>query len=754
MINTIYPSLIKNLLVLSLFVFMAAYSYGQDLTNYVNPFIGTSNFGTTNPGAVVPQGMVSVVPFNVTGSASNKYDKDARWWSAPYAYENTFFTGYSHVNLSGVGCPDLGVILLMPTMGNLTADIKEYGSQMSRQKASPGYYSCFLDKYNILTEVSATKRTAVSRFTYPGGQANILIDLGNGLTNESGGYIRVLNNREVEGWRMTGNFCYQGNSERPVYFFARINTPAKEFGVWKKMPELKVEGNWSASNNSFKYYRNYSDPMAGDSIGAWFSFDVKSDELIQVQIGISYVSIENARHNLNAEQPGFDFDKVKQNAENEWETTLSKIIVEGGTDDEKTTFYTALYHMNLHPNIINDVNGEYPLMESAGTGNIKSGNRYTVFSLWDTYRNYHPFMSLVYPDIQTDMVNSMVSMYKESGWLPKWELNSRETFTMNGDPAFPVIADTYLRGLTGFDVEAAYHAMIKSATTPEKDNKIRTSNDFYLTHGYLPLLEPFDNSVSVALEYYIADWNLGQLAKALGKTDDYLRFNAQSLKYVNYFDSEQFKLFRPKLADGSFLSPFDPLQGKNFEPVHGFHEGTAWNYAFCVQHDIPGLIRLMGGKQKFMKTLQTVFSDSLYDMTNEPDIHYPYLYNYLKGEEWRAQKEVSQLIKSWFKNSPDGLPGNDDCGTMSAWVAFSMMGLYPVCPGDMNFALVKPVFNKITIHLDERYYSGKQFDISINQPKGSDKAIKKIMLNGKNNNSFFVSHHAITAGGKLEVITE
>ena len=749
-----HPKLYCTWIGLCFSMLFSANVQAQQLTGFVNPFIGTSNFGATHPGAVVPQGMVSVSPFNVTGSENNTFDKDARWWSTPYTYENNFFTGYSHVNLSGVGCPDLGVILLMPTTGNIKANIKEYGSEMSQQKASPGYYSCVLNKYNILTEVSATKRSAISRFTYPAGKANILIDLGNGLTNESGAYIRVLNNHEVEGWRMTGNFCYQGNSERPVFFVARVNKPAIESGVWKKMPDLKAEKDWSAYNNSFKYYKNYTEPMAGDSIGAWFSFEVKNDEAILIQIGISYVSIENARLNLNTEQPDFDFNKVRNNAEIAWENTLSKITVEGGTRDEKTLFYTALYHMNLHPNILNDVNGEYPLMESSGIGTIRKGNRYTVFSLWDTYRNYHPFMSLVYPEIQTDLVNSMVSMYRESGWLPKWELNSRETFTMNGDPAFPVIADTYLRGLTDFEVDEAYAAMIKSATTPEKDNKIRKSNDFYLNHGYVPLLEQFDNSVSVALEYYMADWNLAQLAKALGKTDDYRRFNTQSRQYVNYFDHKQYKMIRPKLADGSFLEPFNPLQGKNFEPVPGFHEGTAWNYAFCVQHDIQGLIRLMGGNQKFSKTLQTVFTDSLFDMTNEPDIHYPYLFNYIKGEEWKAQREVSHLITTWFKNSPDGLPGNDDCGTMSAWLAFSMMGLYPVCPGDMNFAIVKPVFNKITIHPDEKYYRGKSFEIRLKQSEGSHKPIKKVIFNGKALHSFFIQHQAIVNGGILEIIND
>ncbi len=740
---------------LSFWLILCAYAvHSQDVIDYVNPFIGTTNFGATNPGAVVPQGMVSVVPFNVTGSAINKYDKDARWWSAPYSYDNKYFTGYSHVNLSGVGCPDLGVILLMPTCEKPTADLKEYGSVMSEQKALPGYYSCRLDKYNITTEVTATKRTGLSRFTFQKGKANILIDLGNGLTNETGAYIQVVNNKEIVGWRMTGTFCYQGNSERPVYFVARFSKPAKELSVWKKMPAMQAEKAWSATDNSFKFYKNYKSPIAGDSIGACFSFETEDNEQIMVQIGVSYVSIDNARENLNAEFTNFDFNKTVENAQKEWRQALSKIQVEGGTLDQKTKFYTSLYHINIHPNIINDVNGQYPMMESHKTGQLPNGqNRYTVFSLWDTYRNFHQFMSLVYPDLQLDMIRSMIDMYKESGWLPKWELNSTETFTMSGDPAVIVIADTYLRGLRDFDIKTAYEAMIKSATTAQKDNKIRNNHDFYIDNGYMPLLSKYDNSVSEALEYYIADWNLGQLAKEIGRMEDFTKFNKRSMQYVKYFDSKGYKILRPKLANGKFLDAFDPMQGKNFEPVAGFHEGTAWNYAFCVQHDIQSYMQLMGGKGQFYKVLNRVFADSLFDMTNEPDMHYPYLFNYIKGKEWRTQQELDFLMDRYFKNSPDGLPGNDDCGTMSAWLAFSMMGFYPICPGDMNFAISKPVFDKVTIHLNPKYYSGKTFTI-IKNSKGKASKINKMRLNNKLYKKYFINNKYVTNGGVMEIVCD
>ena len=735
------------------FCFETVTGISQKRVDHVNPFIGSANFGTTNPGAIVPNGMASVVPFNVTGSDRNRWDKDKRWWSTPYSRDNEYFTGYSHVNLSGVGCPDLGVILLMPATGTLTADLKKYRSVMSGQEASPGYYSCKLDKYNILTEATATQRVGVSRFTFPEGTSHLLIDLGNGLTNESGGVVRVVNSTEIEGWRTVGNFCYGGRTERLVYFVARFSKAATRHGVWKKMPRLNAESAWVDTNGDFRYYDNSMEQVAGDSVGAYMTYETVEGEEVIVKIGISYVSMENARENLETEMPDNDFDRAVERASDAWEEVLSRVEVSGGTEDQKSMFYTALYHCNIHPNVFHDVNGEYPLMESGGKGQLSSGeSRYTTFSLWDTYRNVHPLLSLIYPDKQLSMVRSILGMYRESGWLPKWELNGKETYTMNGDPVFPVLADTYLRGLTDFDIDLAYEAMYKHATTAGHQNKIRPNQDFYLKNGYMPLLEEFDNSVSVALEYYLAEWNLGQLALKLDKKKDYRRFYNQSLNYKLYFDAKEYGTFRPRLPDGSFYASFDPLQGENFEPVPGFHEGTAWQYTFGAPHDIRNLIKLMGGEKKFVEKLQKVFDEGLFDMANEPDIHYPYLFNYVKGEEWRAQKETRKLIDEYFRNTPDGLPGNDDCGTMSAWLAFTMMGLYPVCPGDMDFAIAQPVFDKVVIHLDSRYYPGEATVSIVRKTSDSDKSINKILWNGDPLPNFFIDHHELVKGGTLEII--
>ena len=579
-------------------------------TDYVNPFIGTTNFGTTNPGAVCPNGMMSVVPFNVMGSEDNKYDKDARWWSTPYEYHNCFFTGYSHVNLSGVGCPELGSLLLMPTTGELSVDYKEYGSRYKDEQASPGYYSNFLTRYNVKTEVTATPRTGVARFTFPAGQSHVLLNLGEGLTNESGAFLRRTGECEFEGMKLLGTFCYNPQAVFPIYFVMRVNKQPAASGYWKKQrPMTGVEAEWDPDNGRYKLYTGYGKELAGDDIGAYLTFHTEEGEQVEVQMGVSFVSIENARLNLDTEQQGKNFSQVLEEARRRWNDDLSRILVEGGTEEQKTVFYTALYHTLIHPNILQDVNGEYPAMESDKILTTK-GDRYTVFSLWDTYRNVHQLLTLVYPERQLQMVRSMLDMYREHGWLPKWELYGRETLTMEGDPSIPVIVDTWLKGLRDFDIELAYEAMRKGATLPGAENLLRPDNDDYVSLGYVPLREQYDNSVSHALEYYIADNALSRIAAALGKKEDARLFHERSLGYKHYYCKE-YGTFRPILPNGEFYAPFDPRQGENFEPNPGFHEGCAWNYTFYVPHDVKGLARLMGGKKPFVDKLQRVFDLSL-----------------------------------------------------------------------------------------------------------------------------------------------
>lgn len=718
------------------------------VTEYVNPFIGTTNYGTTNPGALCPNGMMSVTPFNVMGSGLNRYDKDRRWWSTPYCHDNRYMTGFSHVNLSGVGCPEAGLALTMPTAGSLQVDYHIYGSEYHDETARPGYYGCELTAYGIKAEASATTRTSIERYTFRQGQGNILVNFGEGLTNETGAWIRKVSPTEIEGMRLAGTFCYNSQAVFPVYFAIRINKLPSESGFWKKQPLMEgVEGAWTEDDGTYKIYKKYGREIAGNDIGYWFSFQTQEGEQVELQMGVSFVSCANAWKNLDAEQtrlePGIsNFTKISDEASARWEADLSRIRVEGGSRRDKEVFYSALYHTLIHPSILNDVNGEYPLMESDGVGKVSQGQtRYSVFSLWDTYRNLHQLMTLVYPERQLDMVRSMVDMYKEWGWMPKWELFGRETFTMEGDPAIPVITDTWLKGLCDFDIHAAYEAFVKSATTPGKDNRMRPDIDPYLEKGYVPLslysADPSgDNSVSHALEYYIADHSLSLLAEDLGKKEDAERFRMQSLQYRKYYCPE-YGTLRPITSEGVFLFPFNPRQGENFEPVPGFHEGSAWNYTFYVPHDVLGLASLMGGRKAFVNKLQKVFDEGLYDPANEPDIAYPYLFSYFKGEEWRTQKLVSELLDKHYTTRPDGIPGNDDAGTMSAWAVFSMMGFYPDCPGTPSYTLTTPRFDRVEIG-----------DGLIITREGEGNLIRSVTLGGKRT-GYRVSHSDLLSGARL-----
>lgn len=721
--------------------------------DYVDPFIGTTNFSVCNPGAVRPHGLMSVVPFNVMGSDLNVYDKDGRWWSAPYEYSNKYFTGFAHVTLSGVGCPEMGSLLTIPTAGNLEVDYHKYGSEYRNEQATPGYYTNELTKYGIKCEVTATPRTAIERYTFKKGQGNILLNLGDALSNECGAMVRRVSDTEIEGFRILGTFCYNSHATFPMYFVMRVSKAPKTSGFWKKQPHLgKAEDAWEQYVGKYKLYENRTRDMAGNEIGYYMTYDCNEGEQIEVQIGVSFVSIANARLNLNTEQPTADFEQVRRDARQAWASTLNCITVEGGTEAQRRTFYTALYHTQIHPNILQDVNGEYPKMESTEVMTTK-GNRYTIFSLWDTYRNLTQLQTLLFPSKQLDMARSMIDMYKEWGWMPKWELYGRETWTMEGDPSIPIFTDLYLKGFRELDYQTAYEAFTKSATLPSKDNKQRPDNDPYMERGYIPLYYfaadmSGDNSVSHALEYYVADNALSNLAAAMGKKADAKLYRQRSLGYRHYYSKEAGTL-RPINKDGSFLSPFNPEDGANFSNCPGFHEGSAWNYTFYVPHDVKGLAKLMGGDKAFVNKLQKVFDNNLYDPANEPDIAYPYLFSRFSGEEWRTQKEVTRLLEKYYKDTPDGIPGNDDCGTMSAWAIFSMIGMYPDCPGEPYYTLTTPVFDKVTLHLDKKYYPEGDIVIEANRTKAGQNLIGSMQLGGKKLNNYRISHNDLIKGRHL-----
>ena len=742
---------------------LALISVLASLTGYVNPFIGTTNFGACNPGAVVPNGMMSVSPFNVMGSELNTWDKDSRWWSTPYVYENKFFTGFTHVNLSGVGCPETGSLLTMPTAGPLQVDYHAYGSEYTDERPEPGYYGVRLTGGDILAEAATTLRTSIERYTFHAGQGNILLNLGEGLTNESGAWVRRISDTEVEGMRLAGTFCYNSQAVFPMYFVMRVSKAPSKAGFWKMQRPMTAEAAWDPDAGKYKIYDNYRREIAGDQIGCWFRYeDLAEGEQVLVQMGVSFVSCENARQNLDAEQQSFDFEAVRSAAHQAWESDLGRIRVTGGTEKQKEVFYTALYHALIHPSVLDDVNGEYPLMENPGTGRVEAGHhRYSVFSLWDTYRNVHQLLTLVWPERQTDMVRSMIDMYREWGWMPKWELFGRETFTMEGDPAICVITDTWLKGLKDFDIRTAYEAFRKSADTPGAQNKMRPDADPYNEKGYIPVgwfAGDFsgDNSVSHALEYYVADAALASLAEHLGlissnleEADAYRtdarKYRARSLGYKNYYSKESGTL-RPIGKDGAFITPFDPKDGADFSNAVGFHEGSAWNYTFAVPHDVEGYARLMGGNKAYVQKLQKVFDEGLFDPANEPDINYPYFFSRFKGEAWRTQKLVSEILEKYFTTEPDGIPGNDDTGTMSAWAVFSMMGFYPDCPGEPYYTLTTPAFDKVEIMLDPSVHGTDRLVLS----KTAGKQIRSMKLGGKALKDYRISHGALLRGGTLE----
>lgn len=746
---------LKYMAVAALLACGALNASAKDNVEYVDPFIGTTNFSICNPGAIRPHGLMSVVPFNVMGSDLNVQDKDKRWWSACYEYNNKYFTGFAHVTLSGVGCPEMGTLLTMPTSGELCVDYRSYGSEYKNETARPGYYSTELTKYGIKCEVASTLRSSIERYTFPKGKGNLLFNLGNGLTNEVGASLRRVSDTEFEGTRLLGTFCYNPQAVFPMYFVVRVNKKPAAYGMWKKQPAFgNAQAQWDSDQGKYKLYPGYGRDMAGNDIGYYMSYDCAEDEQVEVQVGVSFVSIANARENLNAEQKGFEFEKVVKEGHDEWARTLDRITVEGGTEDQRRVFYTALYHTQIHPTVLQDVNGEYPKMESNENGKT-AGNRYTVYSLWDTYRNLSQLETLLYPDKQVDMINSMIDMYREWGWMPKWELFSRETWTMEGDPAIPYITDAYMRGLRGFDINEAYKAFRTSATTEGKNNRMRPDIDPYIERGYVPMGYyaadmSGDNSVSHALEYYLADNALSILAAELGHKADAKLFRHRALGYKHYYSKESGTL-RPITMDGKFLSPFNPEDGYDFTNAPGFHEGSAWNYTFYAPHDVPGMAKLMGGQRKFCDKLQMVFDKGLYDPANEPDIAYAYLFSYFKGDEWRTQKTVNDLLAKYYTARPDGIPGNDDTGTMSAWAIFSMMGLYPDNPGDPSYTLTTPVFDKVTLHLDPKFYPQGDITIETDRTSPSQLYIKSMTLGGKKLNGYRITHKQLIDGKTLRM---
>lgn len=693
-------------------------------SDYVNTFIGTGGHGHTYPGATMPFGMVQLSP-----------DTRLEGWDGcgGYHYDDNYIYGFSHTHLNGTGVPDLCDILFMPTTGetrwNNGSDGKPgYGSHFkhSSENSEPGYYKVFLDDYAITAELTATTRVGMHCYTFPAGnQSNILVDLFHrDEVLESS--IKVISDTQVEGLRRSRSWA----QNQYVYFVAEFSKPFLSYEIAvdnKTQPGIK-----SADNKK--------------NIKAIFHFSTTKGEKIYVKVGISVVNERGAGLNLNTEIPDWDFEKVRSDAKTTWNKELSKIEVEGGTDAQKTIFYTALYHTMVNPNTYMDVDGFYRGRDLK-VHRDKSITNYTVFSLWDTYRAFHPLMTIIDQKRTLDYIKTFLTQFDQGGLLPVWELDANETFCMIGYHSVPVIVHAYLKGIKGFDTEKALTAMRKSATR-EGNIGLKALDQ----NGYIST-EDESESVSKTLEYAYDDWCIAQFAKSIGKNDEYKYFVKRGQNYKNMFDASTG--FMRARSNGGWFNPFDP-----FEVNFNYTEANSWQNSFSAVQDMTGFIQLLGGKQNLAKKLDQLFSASSktsgrdqsditgligqYAHGNEPSHHIAYLYPFA-GQPWKTQKLVHQVMSTLYRNNPDGLTGNEDCGQMSAWAVMSAMGFYQVTPGTDEYVIGTPWFSKVTINLE----NGKKFVIKAKNISANNFYIQSAKLNGKNYNTSFLKHTDIMNGGEL-----
>ena len=722
-----------------------------DFAGYVNPFLGTDDHGHTFPGAALPGGLVQLGP-----------DTDiSGWdWCSGYHYSDNSVMGFSHLHRSGMGAGDWGDVLLMPTTGNLKVEPgnKEkpgdgYRSRFSHKEedASPGYYAVTLKDYGIKVQLTLTERVGFHRYTFPKSDAShILIDLNHGIGDHcTGAEIKIVNNSEIEGHRASKGFVKNQN----VYFCARFSKPFNSFGTW--------------DNGKIKAG---SKDESGTQIGAFTNYITTEKETVEIKVGISYTSIAQARLNLETEIPKWNFDQVRENAKMKWNKALAKIEVGMDQGDAESfgkqkleTFYTALYHSLLFPATFSDVDGKYMGLDNQ-VHTAKGFTYRSDFSLWDTFRAEMPLLTLVDPERSNDVINTMIAQYEQGGWLPTpQQFGNSYTNDMIGDHPVNVILDAYQKGIRNFNLEKAYEAVRKNAMeTPPSDNRSRgrVGLEYYLKYGYIPY-DKLKESVSRTMEYSYNDWCVAQLAKALGKSEDYQMFMKRAENYKNVFDKST-GFARPKSSDGKWLTPFDPRFIGNGNNRH-YTEANAWEYTWFVPHDVQGLINLEGGRELFIKKLDSLFTISSfipgtvsdatgligqYAQGNEPGHHTIYLYDYA-GAPWKTQYRIRNVMDSLYTSGPAGLCGNEDMGQMSAWYVLSAMGFYPVAPGQNIYSIGSPEFSKVTIHLDKAFHNTKEFVIEARNNSRQNKYIQSATINGKPLNKPWFDHAEIKNGGTL-----
>lgn len=720
----------RSFILLSLFVLLMASCIKtttnaiqeERLTNFVDPFIGTGFHGHTYPGASYPFGQIQLSPDNGTQG----------WdWCSGYHYSDSVVAGFSHLHLSGTGIGDLADISFLPVTGEVTlqegeqnADfVKRYAGKYTHadESAQPGYYAVTLKNNGVKAEFTVTERAGLHRYSFPKeGEHNLLINLGFAI-NWDKPYQTTLN--IADSTLVTGSRLSKGwAADQHVYFAARFSQPISASQI------ANVGGE-------------------GRTVGI-LKFQ---DQQVMVKVGISSVSVENALANLDSSLPGWDFEATQKAASDAWEKELARIRIESTDSIQKTIFYTSLYHTMVAPALFSDSNGEFKGVKG-DKQKAEGYNRYTVFSLWDTYRALHPLFTLTQQARVNDMVKSMLDNYKQTGILPVWELEGNETFCMVGNHSIPVIAEAILKGIGDFDHQLAFEAM-KATSMNDRDGM-----GLYDKLGYMPA-DKIQQSVAKSLEVAIDDWCVAAVAQKLGKTEDAAYFAKRAESFKAYFDKET-GFMRGKLSNGQWTTPFDPA----FSNHHGsdYTEGNGWQYLWLVPQNVNGLIELLGGKEPFADKLEQLFNveegvkgeEASNDITgligayahgNEPGHHTTFLFNYA-GRAWRTQELNRKIQTEMYTNTPEGICGNEDCGQMSAWYVFSAMGFYPVNPSDLTYQLGSPLVQQARIEVSP----GKFFTVKAPLASVTNKYIREVKLNGQKLDRTFITHQEIMDGGTLE----
>lgn len=700
---------------------------GADYLRYVDPYIGSGGHGHVFVGASVPLGMVQVGPQNI----HKGWD-----WCSGYHYSDSVLIGFSHTHLSGTGCADLGDVLLMPYVGdvrtargeqdNIEGTCSTYYSHKNEEVA-PGYYSLLMDN-GVRAELTATDRVAIHRYTYPEGTPRLLVNIKEGNGDRAfATALKRVDEYTVEGYRFSKGWSPQ----HKVFFVLKSDQPIESVAVFADdVPAGQ-------------------DSLSGEAVKGVLTFR-SNPKHVQLKVALSSVSCANALANLKAEQPGWDFEKVRSDAERRWNRMLSCVEVESSDERGKKIFYTGLYHMFIAPTLYADVNGEFRGHDDK-IYKADHWTNYSTFSLWDTYRTLHPLLTILQPQLVPDMVNSMLSIYDQQGKLPIWPLVGGETNQMPGYSAIPVIADAYLKGFRGFDPERALKYMVASATC-DKQRGV----PYVMEKGWIPC-DKMPEATSIAMEYAVGDWGLAMMAQKMGKEDIYNTFWKRGHYYEQYFD-KSINFIRPKMNDGSWRAPYDP-----FLSIHGwgdFCEGNGWHYTFFVPQHPEGLISLMGGDDRFVSKLDSLFVAEgdmgeqasadisgligMYAHGNEPSHHVAYLYVYA-GQQWKTAEKVSYIQHNFYTDRPDGIIGNEDCGQMSAWHVLSALGFYQVNPSHGVYVFGSPLFEKVTVNLPE----GKTFTIEAPAVSKDNKYIQSVRLNGESYSKSYITYEDIMKGGTL-----